>query len=405
VGNSRLVFCLSAALAPPLLNLVDAESGGFHLRGPSSIGKSTALHVAGSVWGGGGLKGYIRQWRATDNGLEAVAQAHCDALLCLDELSQVDPRAAGNTAYMLANGMGKSRAGRGGEGRPAAEWRVLFLSNGEIGLATKMAEDGKGRKPTAGQEVRVIDIPADAGAGLGLFETLHEFTDADALARHLKSASSRFYGLPARVFIEVVSANLDDAQQGLRGFCKEYLDEHCPPGADGQVSRVAQRFGLVAAAGELAVALGVLRWDRGEATRAAGACFRAWLDSRGGIEPAEVTTAIAQVRRFIELHGESRFTQWDSKDLDGGRTTINRAGFRKSMDGGGVEFYILPQVWRTEVCEGLDSQAVARFLADRGMLKPRSGGKLQYSAKLPGFGKSISCYLLTPALFQGDDHA
>ena len=153
------------------------------------------------------------------------------------------------------------------------------------------------------------------------------------------------------------------------------------------------------------MALGVLPWDAGETTRAAGACFRSWLESRGGIEPAEVTTAIAQVRRFIELHGESRFTQWDPKESGAGRTTINRAGFRKSVDGGGVEFYILPQVWRTEVCEGLDSQAVARFLADRGMLKPRSGGKLQYSAKLPGFGKSISCYLLTPALFQGDDHA
>jgi hypothetical protein len=31
-----------------------------------------------------------------------------------------------------------------------------------------------------------------------------------------------------------------------------------PAGADGQVSRVARRFGLVAAAGELATALGIL---------------------------------------------------------------------------------------------------------------------------------------------------
>ena len=109
-GNSRLLFSLSAAFAAPLLHHTTAESGGFHFRGRSSIGKTTALVVAGSAWGGGGVKGYLRQWRATDNGLEAVAQAHCDTLLCLDELSQIDAKAAGATAYMLANGAGKSRS-------------------------------------------------------------------------------------------------------------------------------------------------------------------------------------------------------------------------------------------------------------------------------------------------------
>ena len=58
--------------------------------------------------------------------------------------------------------------------------RCLFLSNGEIGIAEKVAEDGHGRKVTAGQQVRVIDIPAVAGAGLGLFET---FTDSTARMR------------------------------------------------------------------------------------------------------------------------------------------------------------------------------------------------------------------------------
>ena len=69
-GNSRLVLAVSAALAAPLLALAGAESGGFHLVGGSSCGKTTALKVAGSLCGGGGLSGYLRQWRATDNGME-----------------------------------------------------------------------------------------------------------------------------------------------------------------------------------------------------------------------------------------------------------------------------------------------------------------------------------------------
>jgi len=97
VGNSRLVLAVATALAAPLLYLAGAESGGLHLVGGSSLGKTTALDVAGSVCGGGGVRGYVLQWRATANGLEGVAAAHCDALLCLDELSQVTPQAAWST--------------------------------------------------------------------------------------------------------------------------------------------------------------------------------------------------------------------------------------------------------------------------------------------------------------------
>src|SRR5271166_263531 len=171
-GNSRLGLALATAFAAPLLYPTSSESGGFHFRGGSSTGKTTALIVAGSAWGGGGVRGFIRTWRATSNGLEGVAALHCDALLCLDEMGQVDGREAGQIAYMLGNGCGKARANRDGFARPSAEWRSLFLSSGEVGLADKIAEDGRGRRAAAGQQVRIVDIAADAGAGLGLFENL-----------------------------------------------------------------------------------------------------------------------------------------------------------------------------------------------------------------------------------------
>lgn len=69
-GNSRLVFGVSCAFAGPLLTLVGESSGGFHLRGRSSTGKTTVLYVAGSVWGGGGERGYLVTWRSTANGLK-----------------------------------------------------------------------------------------------------------------------------------------------------------------------------------------------------------------------------------------------------------------------------------------------------------------------------------------------
>jgi putative DNA primase/helicase len=83
VGNSRLAFGISASFAGPLLHLIGAESGGFHFRGPSSIGKTTALHAPASVWGT-----EVGSWRTTDNAAESKAAGACDTLLTLDELSQ-----------------------------------------------------------------------------------------------------------------------------------------------------------------------------------------------------------------------------------------------------------------------------------------------------------------------------
>ena len=108
-GNSRAVFALSVAFTSVMQKSLRIESGGFHLRGNSSLGKTTLLEVAGSVWGGGGINGYLNSWRTTSNALEQVARLHSDVLLCLDEIGQVDEKQIGQIAYMLANQTGKAR--------------------------------------------------------------------------------------------------------------------------------------------------------------------------------------------------------------------------------------------------------------------------------------------------------
>lgn len=73
VGNDRLALFIAAAFHGPLLAIEGAESGGYHLAGGSSTGKSTALEAAASVWGPPTKAGAVRTWRATANGLEGVA--------------------------------------------------------------------------------------------------------------------------------------------------------------------------------------------------------------------------------------------------------------------------------------------------------------------------------------------
>ena len=52
----KVVFGISAGFAAPLLQIAGQESGGLHFVGSSRSGKTTILHVAGSIWGGGGGK-------------------------------------------------------------------------------------------------------------------------------------------------------------------------------------------------------------------------------------------------------------------------------------------------------------------------------------------------------------
>jgi uncharacterized protein (DUF927 family) len=67
--------------------------------------------------------------------------------------------------------------------RVPARWRLVFLSTGEVTLGSHLASIGKRDK--AGQQVRVIDLSADAGAQMGVFNHCHGMNAAD-LADHLK---------------------------------------------------------------------------------------------------------------------------------------------------------------------------------------------------------------------------
>jgi len=381
-GNKRLVFSVSFSFSAPLLEPLQGESGGLHFTGNTSEGKSTALYVAGSVHGGGGDKGFLRRWRATINGLESVAEAHHDSLLCLDEIAECKPEDVNEAAYMLSNGQGKARQARAGGLRGTPEWRAVFLSSGEISLADHIAQCG--RRVRGGQEVRVVNLPADAGKGFGLFEDLHGHPDGDQFSRYLQKSARECYGAPIRSFLRHIVGRLDELRKRYKTFSEEVLKEMLPDNPIGAVSRVAHRFALAAFAGELATEIGLTSWEPEEATDAAKALFQVWLDARGTSGSTDEEAAVRQVRAFLEQHGSSRFQRLrhpvkvDSKGvaatdeenlITDDRAVINRAGFVKPDNAGDIsEYFIAPEVFRGEVCKGFDYRMVARALQSRALL-------------------------------------
>lgn len=197
----------------------------------------------------------------------------------IDELGQMadeNPTEAAQTVYMVANGSSKQRANRTGGAAAIKTWRLIFMSAGEVSLSNLMEQHGK--KVKAGQEVRFIDIPADAGKGLGLFEELHDCADGASFAEALNRDSKSFYGTAARAFLRLLTADKAGFTTRLKSLMAEFL-AYVPEGADGQIKRAANRFALVAAAGELARE--ITGWPEGESSRGVKACFDSWLAGRG----------------------------------------------------------------------------------------------------------------------------
>jgi putative DNA primase/helicase len=427
VGNSRLVFALCAAFAGPLLRFSGLESGGFNFRGDSRSGKSTGLLLAASVWG---RPTYMQRWRTTDNGLEALAVQACDSLLVLDEFGQLDPRVAGDAAYMLANESAKVRATERALARRRKTWKLLFLSSGEVGLADQVAEAGKTLR--AGQEVRMVDVPLDAGANMGGLEHLHEHEGPAQFSEAVVRNAARVYGVAGRAWLQWCVDEYPVLSTRIAEQLERHRDAMVPEAGAGQVRTVGSRFALLAAAGELATQAGITGWKPGEAAAGVRRCFEAWLAKRGHTGNAEEWKRLNMVRASLEKNGDALFT-WLHRALDDHRpNTALRLGFKRLVNDDGdplshdaateyvdsrapedkrerllahVEYLVLPEAFKREVCKGEDFEAVCKVLRDRGHLK-HEPGRFTSRQRLPGISGSgtedkhkVPVFVIKPSIF------
>lgn len=397
--HSRLVFSISVAFAGQLLEPLNEQSGGFHIRGNSSSGKSTALKIAGSVWGNS--QQVIRQWRATSNALEGIAAMHNDGFLGLDEISQCDPKDVGNTIYMLSNGQGKARMQRTGATKPVTQWRVLFLSNGEKSLDSIMGQIGK--RTNAGQEIRLADIPADAGHNLGIFDPLPRGQRPADYAEQLQQAAANYYGSAGIAWLEYLTNDKAAATEQAKLLIQQFM-QHYANDKSGQVQRVAKRFALVAAAGELAIQAGITGWQQGRAIEAVGQCFNDWLSGFGDGANLEERAILIDVKSFFQANGSSRFENINPPIMASGddmpQRINNRVGYFR-QDGEGKTYLVYPEQFKTEVCQGHDTKQVAKILLEAGWLELGDGGRDKKRESLPD-GTRPRLYVFNSKMWEWD---
>ena len=394
-GNHRFILGMSTALAAPILPLVSDEGGGLHYEGHSSTGKTTLLHVAASTCGS---PDYKKQWRTTDNGMEGLCTLYNHMVLILDEIGQVDEKKLSDIVYMATNGQAKNRSTSDVMLRNTAVWQVMILSTGEMTIGDKIKEGGK--KVRAGVTNRMVDIPADAGKGHGTFDVLNGAADGATLSNQLKDAAAKYYGtaFPAFMrYIVTIKASIPARYKAMKDTFLTSLDVS----ADGQVRRVAERFAVIALGGELAIEAGILPYDAGEALESARVCFLAWVVQRGGQGAHERAQALQQVRYFLELHQASRF---QDVLLDGEgespATTYNLAGYIKEIDGERY-FLIQPEVFKADVCKGLDHKFVCDVLHKEGHLLRGDDKNLTKLHRVNGLGTPKRFYTIKHSILDG----
>lgn len=368
--QSRFVFSIACAFAGQLLELLDDDGGGFHILGSSSMGKSLSLKTAASVWGK--PDSYTKTWRSTDNALEGTASEYNDSFLPLDEVSECDPKIIGKSSYMLANGQGKGRSTTTGHNRIAKTWRIIFLSNGEESLQNLMAQAGQ--KTNAGIEVRIAHIDADAGKGLKTFDSLVLAKTGAAQADKIKELSYSYYGSAGIAWLEHITNDKAATTATARALVSDFMSQYSDLAP--QAHRVAKRFAIVAAAGEMATSADITGWQAGQATTAVRVCLDNWLDNYGRDGEHEQRQIIKHIQAFIEQHGSSRFEPRHSHTCaDFEPKTSNRVGYRNIKTG---DYYFMINTFDTQVCQPFSSKAVLQVLDDANLLLRNQGDRKAY---------------------------
>lgn len=382
-GNVWLVTAIGAALAGPLLSLLDLSNGGLHVFGDSSIGKSTISRVACSVWGSPAR--FIKTWRATSNGLEGVAASRNDTLLVLDEIGEADPNEIGKIIYQLGNGQGKSRADKLGGARPVQTWRLMLLSNGEHPIEALLLQARQQLK--AGQQVRLPSISAERR--YGCFDTLQQFTSGAALADFLNQACEAHHGHLGMAFVrKLVEVPTDELKKGFQSVLAYF------PAPSGQLGRIAKRFAVIAFAAELAIRWQLLPWRPDHASRLIQQLFVQWLNTQPkGCHEDEVI--VSDFVDYITRYKDSRFSELHDDE----QRVLARTGFYEYKNNGVV--YYVTAAGMKDMFPGKHIKRVVAALESAGCYVIRGKSEAPINKRIHGQNTKVHVLQLPPFI-EGD---
>lgn len=283
-GNSRFQLAAALALVGPLAPLVEVAQVGVQLTGWPGSGKTALGCVVSAIWGRSpdparaAQYGFGVPWHNTLNKLEALAPAHQNGFLFLDDTRRA-PRAQHSqartvldAAMQLEGGVSKGRL----DGRAPHAWQLALLSTSNLSLDQMAAAEGV--PVDDAYRDRLIDVPPPT-PGVGFFEDLHGAADLAGFVGRLKALAAQHFGLAIRRFLHGLAGLRQRYPDRLVGHLatrrREYLElcsEITAPGRD--LGRLHQKLATVYAAGCLGIGSGLFDWTREELAQSLLRCTR-----------------------------------------------------------------------------------------------------------------------------------
>ena len=363
--HSLAVLAFSCAFSGQLVTPLAIESGGFHIYGTSTDGKSTITKASCSIWGK--PKDVSKSWRTTDNALENDAELRNDSFLNLDELRQATAKAVNDIIYMLTGEKGKARGTKSGKNQDTKQFSLMYTSTGEIALEDHLRRGGI--ELDAGLLLRFAHLSSDAGKGYGVFECINYGSNSSDVGNRINELASKNHGHAGIKWLEYLTSDKEAVMQKAQELLDSFVEQHTQA-KNGQANRVLRRFALVAVAGELATLAGITGWQQGRAFEAVAQCFNAWLSSLGNGENMEETKILEHIKSFFESNGTSRFEELTViRQADGEvmRPRIhNRVGY---YDPENKVYLVSPTMFKKEMCIGMNDANVKKVLIKHGWIK------------------------------------
>ncbi|WP_428245434.1 DUF927 domain-containing protein [Ferrovibrio sp.] len=388
------IFAIAIAFASMLLRWHKIESGGFHYYAPNSHGKTTIIMAALSVLYPVAVNGLVH-WDATTAGLEQEALRCNDALLVLDEMGHLageDEKLAATQAakisYRLAGGKGRLRSALYDPDGHACEWRLLFLSSGEMSIANLHA--GVARKRYGGDELRLIDIPASLSEANGVFDNLGIGDDSAKLVDSIRTGATTHYGYAGREFLANYMTSFEDADQNVtRWMAKFYAHVGVEP--SGSSGRFASRFALAYAAARLARSYGIVTWSKERILEAIGLCHAGavrTVPDRAALMEASLNSVrrkLGKATRALDMRNGQKYGADELADA--------AAYLRRDSEEG--DFYaVKPEALEKWLEPGVTLHTFGQEMIARNAVLTQARGLPTKQVKIKGLEKKVSYYCL-----------
>lgn len=324
-SSSIMMFTISAAFAAALLKITGKETFAFCLFAESRSGKTLATLAAGSVIGTGTV-GQMLDWNQTDNRLQEQLPELNDCLVPVDDLMGMNGTdrekysRIKSSAYIFALGAGTGRHSSYSQGS-SDNWRTILLTSNEYSIRDLAGLLRSQRNP--GETVRLIDLPATFDGATDIFDRLSALNGEEQLSwDQWFRACSQNQGHVFESFLEKLIARKPRMRRVIKKHIKAFVNL-VQSRSDGNFARdIAQKFGLVYAAGELAIQFRLVPWKSVALRDAIAKCYRG---SRDLLPDDGVIFRSGRQALLTYLQGLPKKAKIDLDDnslLDGFRATV-----------------------------------------------------------------------------------